>query len=1056
MATSEVTVGLDDFTASTSDGNYLWWRADSFTIYTVGLAFQPLQDELVFVAYVPLGEEYASPDTFNLNANILYAATGAGDDTVNFPDVPPNPDMPIAEPYYTITIVAGPGEDLITKVPDVGFDNLPKITLAAYGGVGDDTIHGGRQGDLIHGDSFNTITFSEDLPSDNALAEDTPDSVPGDDQLFGYRGSDTIYGGPGNDVIDAGPRGYGDTDVVTGGSGADNFLLSYNTDGAAGGTDFWSIWGQNLTNDEVGQVVSSVVSGILGEGANVAAGFALGGLGLILGAAIESFIDFLIALEASETPVSGPDVLIVTDFDPSEDVIFVPIDENVTLNSTIEFFENAAGTSGWGILFEDDDDNVYAQAMLGADFLASLGIEQADTTTAQSLLGSVLSRSTVINADGGLKQLTSQNVLSLLPGGGYTAPSSTPIVPAGTKLTAWGALGPVVADGSVAGFSENGSITFGSAYSDALTSNAHFVDPQKFTLSDSADAATLIEGYAGNDLIFGTTYSDTLSGGDDADVIYTFLADIEDGELVPETVDAGRGDDTVYTGASGGTFNGGAGGDTLIFFYGAQIEESKTPALAYQVVIDLTAPTPIIVDAVPTGSTDVAPDSPTPPFTTALNTYTVTDFETFIGGPLNDWIRAANGTVIGGGAGPDYLDVGAGNVGLTYQTSTEGVSVMLQPGRVMLSGGDATGDVLVNLQSGSTYNVTSLTGSAEDDHLYMVASDTTMYGGGGLDTFGVFFDPTNQISAIEIPDFAQDDIIDLSQIGVTSFDQLQLLAPYAFEYTDESSGQSLRAILNFDLIEPLTPENFIFATAASGVAVGTRRDDAFAGGADDDRFDGRGGNDALHGSDGDDVLFGRAGQDFLNGGNGSDIAFGGADGDRIDGGRGADFAHGGRGADTILLGAGADIGFGGRGDDTIVGGGAGDTLNGGSGDDMLSGQRGDDLLRGMAGADRLLGGAGADWLFGGAGADTLNGGDGADEMTGGGGADLFRLRFSGLDGDAILDFDATEGDRIAIAAEHVLSVSEDAPGVFRVSDGVVEHVFEAAGASLEDIALLLV
>lgn len=1053
LATGEATIGFNDLTASTSDGSYLWWQADPATVYTVDLALSPADSDYTIVAYIPLGIAFGEGATFNLNANIAFAATGPGDDVINFPEVPASSTDPFDLPDYTITVVAGPGDDLVSPVPDFSLSNASTISLVAYGGAGSDTVHGGRQNDLIHGDSYNTIDFSEDLPQDNALADETPDTFAGDDQLFGYRGSDTISGGPGNDVIDAGPRGYGDTDTATGGPGADNFLLSYNTDAATGGTDFWSIWGQNLTNDEVGQVVSSVVSEVLGEGASVAAGFALGGLGQILGATVESFIDFLIALDASETPTGGPDVLIVTDFDPSEDVIFVPVSEEVSLNNTVEYFESSTGPNGWGIQFSDDDDNTYAQVMLGDDFLTSLGIEQEDSTAAKSLLDSVLARSTVIGADGGMEQLTSDNVLQLLPGGGYTAPSATPIVPAGTRLAVWGAIGPVVADGSVAGFGDEGSITFGSAYSDALTSNPRLVNPETFTLSDSADAATLIEGYAGNDLIFGTTYSDTLSGGDDDDVIYTFLADIEDGELVPETVDGGRGDDTVYTGASGGTFTGGDGGDALIFFYGAQIDPSKSPQQAYQVVIDLTAQTPFIGDAVATGSTDVAPT--TQPFTEALNSYTVTGFETFIGGPLNDWIRGSNGSVIGGGAGPDYLDVGAGAMGLTYQTSSEGVSVMLQPGRVVLSGGDATGDKLANLQTGSTYNVTNLTGTSSGDELYMVAADTTIYGGGGGDTFGMFFDPTNQVSLIQMPDFGQDDIIDMRQVGATSFDQLDFVAPFAFEYTDSGTGQMLRALLNFDLIEPLTAANFLFATAASGVAVGTRRDDAFAGAGEDDRFDGRQGDDALHGGDGDDMLLGRRGRDFLNGGNGDDTASGGAGGDRIDTGEGADRVHGGRGSDAALLGVGADLGFGGRGDDTFLGGADDDTLLGGRGDDLLAGQRGDDVLRGMAGGDRLLGGAGEDELYGGRGADSLNGGDDADRMAGGAGADLFRLGFSGLAGDSILDFDAVEGDRIVVVADRDVSVAQDAPGLFSVTDGASVHVFSAAGATLDDIAVLL-
>lgn len=1039
-------IGIDDFKASTDDPNYYWWQATSSSSYTVDLVLNPIFQGQTYIAYVPLGIEYGFDDTFEINANVAYAVSGIGNDTFTFPGVLPDSDDPFLE--YTITVVAGPGDDIIEKVPSRNIGNASAITLNAYGGGGNDLVNGGRQSDYLAGDSYDTITFSNTVLADNALA--MPDSGSGDDRLFGYRGSDTIEGGPGNDVIDAGPRGYGDTDIATGGTGADNFLLSYNTDGSGGGTDFWSVWGQNLTDDEVGQAVSSVVAGILGEGASVAAGFALGGLGQLLGSAIESLIDFLLGLDASETPAGGPDVLIVTDFDPSEDVIFVPVSTDVTLNNTVEFFENVAGQSGWGIIFADDDSNVYAQVMLSEAFLSALGIEQSDTTTAQSLLDSVLARSSIVNSDGGLEQLTSKNVLQNLPGGGYTAPSTTPLVPSGTKLAVWGALGPVVADGSVAGFGDQGSITFGSAYSDALTSNPKLVDPNAFTLADSADAATLINGFDGNDLIYGTTYSDTLVGGRGSDVIYTFIADIEDGELVPETVDAGEFDDLVYTGASGGTFKGGIGNDALIFFYGDQIDASKTPAKAYQVVIDRTLSTPLIIDAVPTGSTDTAPK--TQPFTSAINTYAVDGFEIFIGGPLNDWIRGAKNDTIGGGAGPDYLDVGAGSMGLTYQTSTAGVTAILQEGILTLKGGDARGDVLDNLFTGSTYNVTNLVGSPEADQLYMIAGDTTLTGGGGDDTFGLFWNPLQNISSIEIDDF-DNDVIDLRGIGVTSFDDLDILAPFAFTYTNGSSGQRLQVLVQ-DNQTPLTPSDFIFAAAVDGRAVGSRASDGFAGGEGRDILDGRGGFDALHGNGRGDLLLGRAGNDLLDGGRGCDTLFGGRGGDRIEAGAGCDLAVGNRGADSMRLGGQADIGRGGGGNDSIYGGGGNDRIGGQGGGDLLVGNAGDDRIGGGVGHDSLFGNRGMDALFGGGGDDELDGGRDADEMSGGAGADLFRLAFGGIDGDVIIDFDASEGDAIVLSSHRALVVGEDAPGVFSVTDGRTVETFHAAGASLDDISIL--
>ena len=1050
MATN---IGVGNFTASTSDEYYYYWQGSGPDAYSVDLALQPYNDIFTYVAYVPMTAEIAGGNTFQLNADIAYAATGPNADMISFPQVTTDDISPDAN--YTITVLTGPGDDIFSEVT-YDPDKDSTITLVAYGGSGSDVIRGGRENDTLFGDSFNTIDFSTASYKDITLAMDTPDTYAGDDRLFGFRGSDTIDGGAGNDVIDAGPRGYGDKDIVTGGAGADNFLLSYASPETGAGTDFWSVWGQNLTNDEVGQVVGSVVSGLVEDGAEIADGFALGGLGQLLGASVESFIDFLIAMSASGTPSGTEDILVVTDFDPSEDVIFVPRPKSVTLNDTVEYFTGDNGQTGWGIQFADNGNNIYAQVMLSTTFLQSLGISSENSTASASILESVLSRSSTISGTGGLDTLTSANVLAQLPGKGYVAPSKTDIVPSDTQLAVWGALGPIVADGSVAGTSDEGSVTFGTIYSDALTSNPKFVDPETFTLNDSLqDKAALINGYAGDDLIFGTTQSDTLIGGTGDDVIYTFLASFDDGELVQETVNAGGGYDTVYTGASGGTYSGGKGdADTLIFFYGNQIEASRTPAEAYQVVMDLTLPTPLILDAAPAIIGDVAPTAI--PFTTAVNSYTVTGFETFIGGPLNDWIRGASGLVIGGGAGPDYLDVGAGNVGLTYETSTEGVNVVLQEGLLKLQGGDATGDVLDNLQTGSDYNVSSLTGSNEDDELYMVAASTEMRGLDGTDTFGLYWDPNNAISFVQICDFQQDEVIDLRAIGVTSFDQIQAPAPFEFEYISPDQTQTLRVLLQgYDGLA-LTASNFLFATAAEGSAVGTIGDDGLAGGAGRDRFAGLMGDDVLLGNRGRDVLFGQDGSDYLVGGAGNDRLFGGRDGDRLEGGTGNDVARGNGGDDHILLGLGTDVGIGAIGDDTLMGGAGSDLLKGGRGDDRLGGGLARDVLQGGRGEDLLFGSKGNDLLFGGWNNDRLAGGAGADRMWGGRGADTFVLRFDHADGDRIGDFNRDEADRILLSHDKSLTVTETSAGMFDVTDGQTTASFVAQGATLDDIFLLQV
>ncbi|PSB52302.1 hypothetical protein C7B67_07715, partial [filamentous cyanobacterium Phorm 6] len=134
--------------------------------------------------------------------------------------------------------------------------------------------------------------------------------------------------------------------------------------------------------------------------------------------------------------------------------------------------------------------------------------------------------------------------------------------------------------------------------------------------------------------------------------------------------------------------------------------------------------------------------------------------------------------------------------------------------------------------------------------------------------------------------------------------------------------------------------------------------------------------------------------------------------DRIIGSSVTDVVLAGQGADTIEGGGGGDYLLGGKGDDRILGEDGNDILNGNKGNDFVSGGVGDDLLRG---------GKGNDQIFGDDGEDILIGERGTDRLTGGRGSDIFILRTdtgivdsNPVNADWILDFNATEGDRIGI------------------------------------------
>jgi len=164
---------------------------------------------------------------------------------------------------------------------------------------------------------------------------------------------------------------------------------------------------------------------------------------------------------------------------------------------------------------------------------------------------------------------------------------------------------------------------------------------------------------------------------------------------------------------------------------------------------------------------------------------------------------------------------------------------------------------------------------------------------------------------------------------------------------------------------------------------------------------------------GDDVLQASAAQTELHGGGGADTITGWAGPDFLTGDDGADVINGGPAFDRTNGNAGDDTVHGNGGDDWVTGGKDNDELFGDDGNDILNGNLGNDTGDGGAGNDTVRGGQGDDVLSGGAGDDYLTGDLGNDTLTGGAGADTFRA-FAGGGHDVITDFNAAEGDRIAL------------------------------------------
>lgn len=342
--------------------------------------------------------------------------------------------------------------------------------------------------------------------------------------------------------------------------------------------------------------------------------------------------------------------------------------------------------------------------------------------------------------------------------------------------------------------------------------------------------------------------------------------------------------------------------------------------------------------------------------------------DSLFGGDGNDSMDGGAGNdLLEGGLGIDRIDGAGGTDTASYAGSTGAVNVSIN-GATGNTGGDATGDVLSNIENliGSGLNDT-LTGSGAANVIEGGAGGDTINGAGGNDTAS--YDGSNAAVNVVVNGAA-------------------------------SGGHAQGDVLS-------NLENLI----------GSDFNDTLGGDA---------AANILTGGYGNDSLTGAAGADSLLGGFGNDTLIGGADGDSIVGGVGIDTASyvgstagvnvvingavsGGHAAgDTMsgienLIGSGLNDTLSGDGvNNTIEGGGGADSINGQGGTDTASyasagagvaitigatGTAGDATGDTLTNIENLIGSGSNDTLGGNASNNTIEGGGGADSINGFGGTD---------------------------------------------------------------------
>jgi Ca2+-binding RTX toxin-like protein len=329
------------------------------------------------------------------------------------------------------------------------------------------------------------------------------------------------------------------------------------------------------------------------------------------------------------------------------------------------------------------------------------------------------------------------------------------------------------------------------------------------------------------------------------------------------------------------------------------------------------------------------------------------------GGNNSDRLTGGSGAdSLSGGSGIDFLIGGSegdtidGGAGLDTASYEDSASVQINLAGGTVSGGEATGDRLLNIEN--------LIGSKDQDRLIGDSGNNSLEGGGSGDLLngGLGSDTASYEHATA---------------GVSANLGNQKVSG------GDAEGDRLIAIENLS------------GSPQDDRLIGNKGDNILISNGGVDQVRGKDGNDDLFGGEGNDNLWGDNGDDQIQGNDNDDALFGGGDNDALFGSSGNDTLNGGSGADVLNGEAGNDSLIGEDGNDILSGGTENDTLFGNAGADTLRGDAADDILEGGTGDDWLVGDTGNDALSGGSGNDTLTGSLGTDRLTGGAGIDTFEV-----------------------------------------------------------------
>ena len=407
--------------------------------------------------------------------------------------------------------------------------------------------------------------------------------------------------------------------------------------------------------------------------------------------------------------------------------------------------------------------------------------------------------------------------------------------------------------------------------------------------------ANLIDGYLGDDEIWGEGGNDTLRGSD--------------------------GNDTLNGGAGADQLDGGAGTDTADY--------SNATA---NIVVNLGT-------GVGTGG-DAQGDR-------------YVSIENVVGGIGNDTFAASlAANLIDGGDGVDRVTYSSDTVGLIIVLNDELV------GAVSSTGGRAEGDILINVENvtggqGNDFifgnsDANLIDGYLGNDWIHGGAGNDTLRGGDGDDRL------TGDAGADILQGGSGRDVADYS---VDTANIVVYLTGYAVQGGD-AEGDRLSGIEDVfggsgnDTLNGDAAANWLAGNAGNDTLIGNAGNDELWGDDGNDVFSGGAGADTMNGHDGiDRVTYYGQTADLTIYLDGTACVGGDAEGDTLSS---IEYVTAGSGNDTVYGNSSDNLLVGLDGNDTLNGAAGNDILRGGNGNDSLTGDAGDDTLTGDLGDDLFV------------------------------------------------------------------------------------------------------